>query len=289
MFALTLIPLSLALFDGEPAPPPADATARGESTTRTATSRWTEPVQEARVHGGRLRLMYPAPNEPREVGIAPFFIDARPVTNAEFLRFVHQHPRWRRDQIKRVFADAAYLSHWDGPLILGAARTDNGPDQPVTRVSWFAAKAYCASQGKRLPTELEWEHAAAADATRLDAREDPDFQRQILGWYARPASRPLPEAGSGPANLHGARDLHGLVWEWVHDFNNTMVTGDNRERGSDDKTLFCGAGALAASDDADYASFMRYAFRSSLTAASTARSLGFRCARSLPPEPEVLP
>lgn len=231
----------------------------------------------------RLRVMYPAPNEPKEIDVAAFALDARPVTNAEFLAFVDADPRWRRDRIRPVHADAHYLSHWPSPTSLGAG-LDDRPDQPVTRVSWYAAKAYCRAVGKRLPTELEWELAAAANDTDLDARPDPAFQRQILAWYARPARHLLANAGASPKNRWGVHDLHGLVWEWVYDFNNTMVTGDNREKSSPDKQQFCGAGALAASDDADYASFMRYAFRSSLEGPFTARSLGFRCARTLGPE-----
>ena len=37
----------------------------------------------------------------------------------------------------------------------------------------------------------------------------------VLGWYAKPSPEKLPAAGSGRANFLGARDLHGLVWEWV--------------------------------------------------------------------------
>lgn len=232
----------------------------------------------------RLRLMYPAPNEPPEIEVAAFALDVRPVSNADFLAFVTAHPAWRRDAVKRVHADPGYLSHWAEATALGPPGADNRPDQPVTRVSWYAAKAYCAARGQRLASEAEWELAAAASESVADARGDEAFQQRILGWYARPASRLLPNAGAGAPNLYGVRDLHGLVWEWVYDFNNTMVTGDNRERGSPDKQMFCGAGALAASDDADYASFMRYAFRSSLGAAFTARSLGFRCARTVTKE-----
>ncbi len=274
MFTSLLITLALSLYEPTPHEP------RPLTNSDVAEVGEVDLVDESVVGPGRFRLMYPAPNEPREVDLPAFRLDTRQVTNAEFLRFVTTHPRWGRDVVKRVFADPTYLSHWDGPTTLGEPRKDNRPGQPVTRVSWFAAKAYCVAQGKRLPTELEWELAAAADKTRLDARSDPDFQRVILGWYAQPATRALADAGSGAPNLHGVRDPHGLIWEWVHDFNNTMVTGDNRERGSADKMQFCGAGALAASDDADYASFMRYAFRSSLAAAFTARTLGFRCARS---------
>lgn len=228
----------------------------------------------------RLRVMYPAPNEPKEVDVPAFRLDVRPVTNAEFVAFVTTNPRWRRDNIRPVHAGPGYLSHWPSPDTLGAGQNDR-PDQPVTHVSWYAAKAFCHFHGKRLPTEREWELAAAADESSLDARAEPAFQQKILAWYTRSTRHAMALAGSGPQNRRGVRDLHGLVWEWVYDFNNTMVTGDNREKDSPDKQKFCGAGALAASDGADYASFMRYAFRSSLDAGFTTSTLGFRCAQSL--------
>lgn len=58
-----------------------------------------------------------------------------------------ENPKWQRSQVKRLFADERYLAHRDGELDLGAARAE----QPVTNVSWFAAKAFAAFRGKRLP------------------------------------------------------------------------------------------------------------------------------------------
>ena len=63
------------------------------------------------------------------------------------------------------------------------------------------------------------------------------------------------------------------------DFNSTLVSGDAREGGDADRMKFCGSGALAAVDKGDYATFMRVAMRSSLSATYTTGSLGFRCAR----------
>jgi formylglycine-generating enzyme required for sulfatase activity len=73
-------------------------------------------------------------------------------------------------------------------------------------------------------------------------------------------------------------DLHGLVWEWVLDFNGAMLGTDARKSGDRDRITVCGGGSVAASDTTDYASFMRVAFRSSLRADYTTHNLGFRCA-----------
>ena len=47
-----------------------------------------------------------------------------------------------------VLAGGDYLGHWAVPLDRGPNAADQ---QPVTRVSWFAAEAYCEAQGARLP------------------------------------------------------------------------------------------------------------------------------------------
>src|SRR6185312_15244144 len=101
----------------------------------------------------------------------------------EYLAFVREHPQWRRDKVAGILADARYLTQWAGADELGEQAL---PRQPVTRVSWFAAQAYCESEGARLPSWYEWEFAAAADASRRDARADPAWRENILGWYSRP-------------------------------------------------------------------------------------------------------
>jgi formylglycine-generating enzyme required for sulfatase activity len=152
---------------------------------------------------------------------------------------------------------------------------------PVSCVSWFAAKAYAQWKGKRLPTLAEWEYAASASPTRADGESDPAFRNEILQWYTTPTSASLRPAGAGRANLWGVRDLHGLVWEWVSDFNTAMVTGDARSDAGPERQLFCGGGSQGATDVENYPAFMRDAFRSSLKANYCVKNLGFRCAKDL--------
>lgn len=208
--------------------------------------------------------------------VASFKLDVRQVTNAEFLAFVTAHPKWRRSEVNRLFADRAYLSHWVGDLELGPKAP---PDAPVVAVSWHAARAFLKAHGKRLPTVDEWEFAARADSRSADAGEDPAFRAKILNWYARPAPSVLPAAGGGEANVHGVRDMHGLVWEWTHDFVTAMTSGEARSDGSPEAALFCGAGGTDPGQATEYAAFMRIAFRSSLQGDFCLPALGFRGAR----------
>jgi formylglycine-generating enzyme required for sulfatase activity len=212
----------------------------------------------------------------KEIPVPAFQLDLRPVTNGEFLDFVRDHPKWQRSKVKRLFADDRYLAHWAADLDLGSARAG----QPVTNVSWFAAKAFALSRGKRLPTTAEWEVAAGAGISVADGRKDPELRQAIAHWYGTPAPEVLPDAGSGRANFFGVRDLHGLVWEWTSDFNSAMVTGDARGDTGLERQLFCGAGSLGASDRENFAAFMRFGFRSSLRAGYTVHNLGFRCAKN---------
>jgi len=268
----------VALAVGAAGAQPRDATlgprghAPGAATAAAATAAAPRMV---RVRGGRFRPFFRgAATEPLEVTVAPFWLDVRPVTSSELLAFVRAVPAWQRSRVVRLFADESYLARWASDTELGRV----GPHQPATQVSWFAAKAYCAWRGARLPTEAEWEFAARADETRVDASRDRRFTDRILAWYSRPQTDAPADVGAGRPSYWGLYDMHGLVWEWVLDFNASMVSADDRERGDAALERFCGGGQLGATSNADYAAFMRFAFRSSLRASYTVQSLGFRCA-----------
>jgi formylglycine-generating enzyme required for sulfatase activity len=228
---------------------------------------------------GVYRPLYPASPAEREVPVKMFLLDTKPVTNGEFLAFVRTHQEWRRDAVKRVLADPDYLVHWEGPDSLGPTVR---AASPVTYVSWFAAKAFCAARSARLPTEREWELAALATEAAPDGSRDPAWTARILRFYSEPASSPaLGDVGKGKPNYWGVYDMHGLIWEWIYDFGASLVTSDSREKGAADQSRFCGASGADSQNPADYASFMRIAFRSSLEAPYTTARLGFRCARDM--------
>ncbi|MBL8615407.1 MAG: formylglycine-generating enzyme family protein [Deltaproteobacteria bacterium] len=225
------------------------------------------------IPGGTYRPLYPADPEQPVVEVAPFLLEAHPVTVGQYATFVRVQPRWAPGVPPAVLADRGYLGAWKV----------NRPadDRPVTEVSWYAARAYCAAAGRRLPTEDEWELVARASPTQRDASADPAWLAEILAWYSAPATAPLGPVRAGRNNAWGVWDMHGLVWEWVEDFNNALVAGDAREGGEEDKARFCGVGAISAQDVRDYANFMRVAWRSSLRGEMTTRTLGFRCAADL--------
>ena len=232
------------------------------------------------VPAGVYAPLFRSERDAKTVAVKSFQLDVTPVTNAEFLEFIRANPRWQRSQVKRIFADESYLQHWAGELELGTNAAVVAR-QPVTRVSWFAAKAFAVWKGKRLPTTEEWELAAGAGFTEVDGGKDAEFARAVNRWYSTPSPVVLPVVGAGRTNFFGLHDLHGLVWEWTSDFNSALVTGDARGDSGLERQLFCGNGSLGATDRANYPAFMRFGFRSSLKAAYTVPNLGFRCAKDL--------
>jgi formylglycine-generating enzyme required for sulfatase activity len=239
-----------------------------------------EPVAPGmvRIPDGIYLPFFRSANDAKEIRVKAFALDILPVTNGEFLEFVRTHPQWRRSQVKHLFADESYLKNWAGDLELGS----NAPaDAPATFISWFAARAYAESKGKRLPTVAEWEYAASASPARPEGENDPEFKRQVLAWYSTPASENKLRVGTSRPNYWGVCDLHGLVWEWVRDFNIALVADDSRGESGLDRQLFCGAGSQGAADVDNFPAFMRYGFRSSLKADYCVHNLGFRCAKDL--------
>jgi sulfatase modifying factor 1 len=252
---------------------PGGATAAPKGAATAPGGEWV------RLPGGTFKSVLRYEDSGGRVTVKPFALMRRPVTNAQFAAFVIANPDWRRGKVPALFAESRYLQDWQSPLLPGAKAA---PRQPVVGVSWFAASAYCEAQGARLPTWSEWEYAAAADATRRDARADPAWREQILSWYSKPSNTPLAAVGASAPNVYGVQDLHGLVWEWTEDYASMLVTADSREQKAEDRLKFCGAGAIAMDDKENYAVLMRIAMLSALEASDVTSNLGFRCAKPLP-------
>lgn len=211
-----------------------------------------------------------------QIKVNSFLIDVYPVTVSEYLKFVKENPKWRKSEVKGIFADKNYLNTWNDDL---HPNTETKTNEPITSVSWFAAKEYCKCQGKRLPTIDEWEYVAMADGKRVDARKKESYNQYILDWYEKPKQNHQ-EIGSTFKNYWGVYDMHGLVWEWTQDFNSIMIASESRS-GGNSPNLFCSAAAVGATDLMNYAAFMRYAFRSSIKANYSVNNLGFRCAKDI--------
>ena len=204
----------------------------------------------------------------RPVKVKKFLVDTYPVTVADFAAFVRANPVWQKKSTPAIKADDGYLKTID---------LANPPAKAVmTQVSWFAARAYCEAHNKRLPTLYEWEYIATYNAWDQNKQTN----ERILAWFGKPSDHKIPGLiGTGLKSPQGVHDLHGLIWEWVDDFNSSTVTGDSRADTDTESNLFCGATALSGSDLRNYATYMRYGMRSSLRGNYTGNNLGFRCAK----------
>ncbi|MCV7216325.1 ergothioneine biosynthesis protein EgtB [Mycobacterium crocinum] len=161
------------------------------------------------------------------VDVPAFRIGRVPVTNAEWRRFIddggYSQQRWwsPRGWEHRVQADLSAPQFWnpDGSRTRFGHVEEIPGDEPVQHVTFFEAEAYAAWAGARLPTEVEWEKAAAWDPA-LGARrrypwgsDEPNPHRANLGGHAL---RPAP-VGAYPdgASAYGAEQMLGDVWEWT--------------------------------------------------------------------------
>ena len=212
------------------------------------------------------------------ITIQAFAMRTEPATNAEYLAFVSEQPQWQRGQVPSLLAGPEYLSAWQGPLVLGPEAL---PQQPVTNVSWFAARAFCSHEKARMPSWYEWEYVAAADATRRDARQDAARNQVLLSAIQETTGGRPGVVGQHPANVYGVRDLNRLLWEWTGDYAAMFPNADSRVAGADPVFALCGGSALAFADKTQFALMMRVAALTALKPADDAPRVGFRCVRDL--------
>jgi len=101
-------------------------------------------------------------------------------------------------------------AYWDDPRL-------NGPNQPVVGVSWYDARAYCEFSGKRLPTEAEWEKAARGpDGNLYPWGDDFDPAKANYGKI-HDATKPVDSYPEG-VSYYGIHNMAGNTFEWVFDW-----------------------------------------------------------------------
>ena len=233
-----------------------------------------------------------------DVHVDPFFLDVHPVTVGDFGRFVAATgyvTQAERLGNSGVFDPAT--GRWD--LVDHASwRRPRGPDappapadHPVTQVSWHDAVAYCAWAGKRLPTEVEWEHAARngrnggpqyawGDALVVAGRymantwqgHFPDRNTVDDGYLY---TSPVGTFGKTPSGL---TDMGGNVWQWCDDwFRPYAARSTPFEPNADSEKVLRGGSFLC---DPKVCHGFRVSARGHSTPETGLLHVGFRCAKS---------
>jgi formylglycine-generating enzyme required for sulfatase activity len=250
-------------------------------------------------------------------------LDRYEVTVARFRVFIEQgggtqeHTPDQGDGAHRNNANSGWRVAWDEELLpsiddLKAALAcdqhatwtddeDANESKPVNCVTWYEAFAFCAWDGGRLPTEAEWNYAAAGgDEQRVypwskpPNSEELDDIHAVFGCDSALAACPglsaiaqvgfRTDQGSG---RWGQVDLAGNVSEWLLDWKDwskdttgyIMPCDDCVEIGTEPDVRATRGGSF--SSDPDTFDYLMVSQPDSTCVDCRASDVGFRCARSI--------
>ncbi len=240
------------------------------------------------------------------ITVATFYLDQYEVTVGEFRQFVDAFDLWRPTNpvvgvgAHPLIVGTGWNAQWNNKL--ASTRIElttnlegqglyptwsempaNHENAPINHVSWFEAFAYCIWKGQRLPTEAEWEYAAAGGAENRLYPWGAALPSANLANYVDGANSVFVQVGSTPAGngRWGQADLAGSLWEWTFDafdsnwYQNSKCTS-NCANTAGPTTPVRRGGSWASSGGFN----LRAANRDFILATDHNNGMGFRCARS---------
>lgn len=213
----------------------------------------------------------------RKVFVPSFQITRYPVTVKQYRKFIEEHGYDREEFWKDgAFGQFGSPSKW--------SEQQQQLNCPVVGVSWYEAAAFCYWAGACLPSEVEWERAAAGIDGRIYpwGNEEPTQRLAYFGTQSH-AVAPLGLFPEGQT-ADGVFDLAGNTWEWVYDLYGPCATDQNRA-GSETQAVSNTRRVLRGGSNISARDFLRCSERTWLEADhrySAFGPVGFRCAR---PEP----
>jgi sulfatase modifying factor 1 len=198
----------------------------------------------------------------RKIYVDPFYMDEAEVTNERYAAFVkatrHRTPyHWRGGQVPE-----------------GTAK------RPVVNVDWDDATAFCAWDGKRLPTEAEWEHSCRGIAEgRMYPWGDanPNVKQAVFGLDSGAA-----DVCTKEKNYFGLCDIIGNVWEWTGDWYDRRYyeVAPDRNPVGPEKGIYRVVRGGSWFDTPQL--FLTCSYRSWTRQAERSPTIGFRCVKGVP-------
>jgi formylglycine-generating enzyme required for sulfatase activity/predicted Ser/Thr protein kinase len=170
-----------------------------------------------------------------------------------------------------------------------------GRDNPVEMISWNDAQEFVNRLNQkeghkryRLPTEAEWEYSARAGSKGRYCFGDEVGLLGEYAWYGDNAGKTTHPVGQKKPDSLGLYDMHGNVWEWVHDWydkNYYRYSPSTDPAGPASGSLRAGRGGSWSSSPDDCRAAARNAFK------PTARgdNFGVRIALSVDEEAAASP
>ena len=210
----------------------------------------------------------------RQVWLDAFAIDRDEVSIAEYLGFLQQRHRRLPEQLSRLIWHIITVHFMPDQVIAS---------WPVLYVTWSEAGEFCSAQGKRLPTEAEWEKAARGNDGNLFpwGRNPPAPGLAVFGQYhvheiPLVAAVNSGEEGQSPS---GVRHMAGNVAEWVQDwfgFDYYSIMPERNPKGPNSGRYKSVRGGSWKS----HPNLLRTASRNGALPDQRSATIGFRCAQS---------